>query len=152
VKCSCCGQDRDPGTIAQLQCHDDIGVCRDCLGWLAGQVGLIDVTPTLPVVDMSAAVAFYEAAGFEVHVYEGGGFAFVRHDGQSVFDLGEEPAMEPMSNRAGCYLVVANPDEWHARLSALSYPVSAVSDQDHLMREFTLTDPSGNGLRFGRPT
>ena len=36
---------------------------------------------------MDESVEFYEAAGFDVHVYEGGGFAFVRHDDESVFDL-----------------------------------------------------------------
>jgi len=38
------------------------------------------VTPTLPAIDMDASVEFYEAAGFEVRVYEGGGFAFVTYD------------------------------------------------------------------------
>ena len=35
------------------------------LGWLIGQIG-VRSTPTLPVVDMVNAVAFYERAGFGV--------------------------------------------------------------------------------------
>ena len=111
------------------------------------QSGAVDVTPTLPVIDIDASVEFYEAAGFEVRVYEGGGFAFVTYDDRSVFDLGVESA----ASGAGAYLVVPDPDEWHARLEGRGLPVSEVADQDHGMREFTLTDPSGNRLRFGRP-
>lgn len=95
---------------------------------------------------MVASVEFYEAAGFEVEVYEGGGFAFVTYDDRSVFDLGLESA----ASGAGAYLVVADPDQWHGRLKGRGLPVSEVADHDHGMREFTLTDPSGNRLRFGR--
>ncbi|HWJ63714.1 MAG TPA: VOC family protein [Acidimicrobiales bacterium] len=104
------------------------------------------MTPTLPVLDMGAAVEFYETAGFEVRVYDGDGFAFVSYDGNSVFDLGLEPA----AAGAGAYLVVADPDGWHALLATRGLEVSEVADHDHGMREFTLTDPFGNRLRFGR--
>ena len=124
-------------------------VCRGCIGWLRDQTGMLDVTPTLPVVDMDQSVAFYEAAGFDVRVHEGGGFAFVRQDDESVFDLGLEPEMDPATNKAGCYVIVPVPDEWHALFTDLRYPVTELRDEDYGMREFTLTDPSGNHLRFG---
>jgi uncharacterized glyoxalase superfamily protein PhnB len=127
-----------------------VQVCRECIGWLGEQTGRLDVTPTLPVVDMVESVAFYEAAGFHVHVYEGGGFAFVHHDEQSVFDLGTEPDMDPATNRSGCYVIVPVVDEWHTSLSELGYPVTPLEDEVYGMREFTLTDPSGNHLRFGQ--
>ena len=135
--------------MAALRCRDDVRVCRWCISWLGDQVGVLDVTPTLPVIEMDRSVAFYEAAGFDVEVYEGGGFAFVRHDDQSVFDLGLEPDIDPATNKAGCYVIVAVPDEWHALFTELDYPVSDLRDEDYGMREFTLTDPSGNHLRFG---
>src|ERR1700760_3008167 len=100
--CSCCGEDREDGEVVALRCHPEVKVCRDCVGWLSEQSGRLDVTPTLPVLDMDLAVAYYEAAGFDVHVYEGGGFAFVHHEGQSVFDLGTEADMDPATNHAGC--------------------------------------------------
>ena len=48
-----------------LRCHSDARVCRVCIGWLRGQAGGLDVTPTLPVWDLDEAVNFYEALGFE---------------------------------------------------------------------------------------
>src|SRR5215211_3428108 len=86
MKCSCCGEERDSATMAALQCHDDVTVCRTCIGWLRGKAGGLISTPTLPVADMNEAVAFYEAARFDVRRYDDA-FAFVSHDDESVFDL-----------------------------------------------------------------
>ena len=110
----------------------------------------------LPVVDVSDAVEFYERAGFAVRVWSDGdgtpgGYAFVEHDGQSVFDLGLAP-IDPDRNGAGCYLVVANPDEWHGRMANAGMPVGPIEDQDYGMRDFTLTGPSGNRIRIGHTT
>ena len=131
--------------------HDrpDIHICRECIGSLRERSGLLDVTPILPTVDVGAAVAFYEAAGFETHAYEGGGFAFVQFAGASVFDLGFAEDLDPAANRTGCFIIVPDADEWHARLAALGYDVSDVLTAPWGMREFSLTDPSGNHLRFG---
>lgn len=113
-------------------------------------------TPTLPVVDLGEAVAFYERAGFGVRRYhddqgdDGGGFAFVEFDGQSVFDLDVAPEIDPTSNRAGCYLITDNAEAWHARMTGAGLPITALADQPWGMREFTLTDPSGNTVRIGR--
>ena len=110
---------------------------------------MLDVTPTLPVMDMNESVRFYEAAGFDVQVYEGGGFAFVRHDEESVFDLGLELDMDPATNKSGCYVIVPVPDDWHTMFTDLRYAITELRDEDYGIREFTLTDPSGNHLRFG---
>ena len=72
--------------MAALQCHDDIKVCRICVGWLLRRAGGVDVTPTLPVTDIDIAAGFYDTAGFEVRRYDDG-FAFVSLNDQSVFDL-----------------------------------------------------------------
>ena len=56
--CYCCGEDRDESTVTSLLCHDEIKVCRVCVGWLNQRAGGIDVTPTLPVADMDDAVRF----------------------------------------------------------------------------------------------
>lgn len=129
-------------------------MCRDCVEWLLGQLG-VSSTPTLPVADIAEAVAFYERAGFGVRVYDdddGGeaGFAFVDFDGQSVFDLDAAADFDPAANRAGCYLVTGDAEAWHTRMRDASLPVTPLSDQPWGMREFTLTDPSGNHVRIGR--
>ena len=141
--------------MAALPSRGDVTLCRDCVESLAARLGVTS-TPTLPVVDMAQAVAFYERAGFGVRQWfetDGapGGFAFVDFDGQSVFDLGVEP-IDPDRNGAGCYLNVADPDAWHQRLVAAGLPVGPINDQDYGMRDFTLTDPSGNRIRIGRST
>ena len=146
MTCSCCGEPRNAAELTALRCHPEVQVCHGCIGWLVETSGSIDVTPTLPVLDMETAVEFYEAAGFEVRRYEDGGFAFVSFDDRSAFDLGLEPA----AAGAGAYLIVADPDGWHARLAGKGLPVSHLADHDYGMREFTLTDPFGNRLRFGR--
>jgi len=151
MECSCCGEDRDPARVAALLCHDDIQICRECAGWLMRRAGGVDVTPTLPVADMNAAAGFYENVGFEVRRYDDG-FAFVSLDDQSVFDLDLIETIDPGTNGGGCYIITDDVDPWHDRLVAAGLPVSAVEDQPWHMREFTLTDPSGNHIRIGRPT
>lgn len=137
--------------MASLLCHDDIKLCRPCLSWLMQRAGGIDVTPTLPVVNMAEAVEFCEAAGFDVEQYDGG-FAFVHRNDQSVFDLDLAANMDPSANRAGCYIITPDVDEWHAHLSAGGLTVSAIEDMPWGMHEFTVTDPSGNNIRIGRNT
>jgi uncharacterized glyoxalase superfamily protein PhnB len=110
---------------------------------------MVDVTPSLPVANMPEAVSFYEAAGFEVRTYDDG-FAFVRYSDSSVFDLDLIADFDPATNHAGCYLIVDDPDAWHARLTAACLSVSPIQDEPWGMLEFTLTDPSGNRLRIGR--
>jgi hypothetical protein len=63
-----------------------------------------------------AAVTFDERAGFDVRIYEGGAFAFVEYDDESVFDLDalEHVSLDP--NGAGCYMIVPRVAEWHIRL------------------------------------
>lgn len=80
----------------------------------------------------------------------GARFAFVDFDGQSVFDLDAAADLDCSANRAGCYLIATDADAWHARMTSAGLPVSPIADQPWGMREFTLTDPSGNHVRIGR--
>jgi hypothetical protein len=151
MECYCCGQERDDSMVTALQCHAEIKVCRVCVGWLNSRVGGIDVTPTLPVADMDEAVRFCEAAGFDVERYDDG-FAFVHLNDQSVFDLDFVAGMDPGTNHAGCYIIIADVDDWHGRLVAAGLPVTLVEDTPWGMHEFTLTGPSGSNIRIGRNT
>jgi uncharacterized glyoxalase superfamily protein PhnB len=117
---------------------------------LRSRLGVVDSTPILPVVEMDAAVAFYESAGFDVQQYEGGGYTFVRVDDESVFDLSTvERGLDPATNNAACYLIVEDVEAWHRRLADLGVSVTSLEDKPWGMREFAVTDPSGNRLRFG---
>lgn len=153
MSCSCCGEDR---LTATLRSRDDVALCRECVEWLLGRLGVTS-TPTLPVVDVRVAAAFYERAGFGVRIYrddngdEGEGFAFVEYEGQSVFDLDAAGDLDPQRNRSGCYLIASDADAWHARMLGAGLPVTAIEDQPWGMREFALTDPSGNRIRIGQP-
>jgi uncharacterized glyoxalase superfamily protein PhnB len=149
MECFCCGVDRD--LVVPLQCHDEVKVCKVCIGWLRSQAGIVDSTPILPVIDMTASIEFYELAGFDVRRYEGGDYAFVSYDDESVFDLdAAEPTLDVAVNKAGCYLITAEAEQWHERLAGLGLAVTEPEDMPWGMREFTLTDPNGNRVRVGR--
>jgi catechol 2,3-dioxygenase-like lactoylglutathione lyase family enzyme len=152
VECACCGEERAAEHVAALSCHDDIKLCRVCLGWLRARAGVPDSTPTLPVTDIDRSRAFYESAGFDVREYEGGGFAFVEYEDESVFDLDLCSRITPETNGAGCYLIVRGVDEWHAQMSDAGLDVTPIEDQPWGMHEYTLTDPDGNHIRIGRTT
>lgn len=101
---------------------------------------------------MDAAIAFYEKVGFDVRRYEGGDYSFVTVDDESVFDLDQvDKPLDAATNSAACYLIVSNVDEWYERFTNLALVVTPLKDKPWEMREFTLTDPSGNSLRFGSP-
>jgi predicted enzyme related to lactoylglutathione lyase len=128
-----------------------MAICRSCIGWLNEQSGGLAVTPTLPVVDLGEAIAFYESIGFEMQTHgNGDGFAFAHYEGQSTFDL-DRTDVEPGSNCAGCYIVTQDVDAWHERVVAAGISATDVADMEWGMREFSLRDPSGNNIRIGRP-
>jgi hypothetical protein len=101
---------------------------------------------------MDESATFYRAAGFEVHRYvdgtDNGGHAFVHFNEESVFDLG----LQGSASGAACYIDVPDPDLWYRKLGELDYQVTEIKNEAWGMREFTLTDPSGNRLRFGHST
>ena len=134
---------------AALLCHDEISLCRICLGWLMTRAGGVDVTPTLPVRDMNEATRFCEAAGFDVEHYSDD-FAFVHFGDRSVFDLDRVADLDPATNHAGCYIITEETDDWHARFVEAGLAVTAIEDMPWNMHEFTVTDPSGNHIRIGR--
>ena len=98
---------------------------------------------------MDEAVLFYEVAGFTVNRYDDG-FVFVQLNDQSVFDLDLVPGLNSDDNHAGCYIIVDDVDGWHRRLHSGGLNVTALDDMPWHMREFRLTDPSGNNIRIGR--
>ena len=100
----------------------------------------------LPVAQMSDSIAFYRRLGFDVHSYDPN-YAFVINAGVEVFHL---RVVDDLSdNAAAVFLHVLDADDWHARWTATGVAVEPVEDAPWGMREFSVTDPSGNLLRLG---
>ena len=59
------------------------------------------------------------------------------------------PDLDVTGHHAGCYVHVGDVDQQHAECVAADLPVTEVKDEPWGMREFRLTDPSGNVLRVG---
>ncbi len=104
-------------------------------------------TPVLPVVELESAVSFYRNLGFEVTVYDEG-YAWVLQGGHELFHL-RLCSFEPSANAASCYLHVEDADAWHRTWADEDSSVGLIEDQPWGMREFSLTDPSGNLIRVG---
>lgn len=106
------------------------------------------VNPVLPVSDMDRAIAFYRRLGFVVNAYDAG-YAWVKNCGWEIVHL----AAADGDNSAGAYVHVEDADAWHVALGALA-PEGAIGDlavQPWGKREFPVTDPDGNVIRFGSP-
>ncbi|GLZ44715.1 hypothetical protein Acsp06_09000 [Actinomycetospora sp. NBRC 106375] len=106
--------------------------------------------PILPARDMAEVVEFWSRVPhLTVDEYAGGGYAFVRHQGAEVIHLGHFPDVDPSTNRAGCYLHVTAVDDLRREFVHAGVPASEVVDEPWGMREFRVTDPSGNLVRLG---
>ena len=149
--CTCCGESPVTGELASLSCHPEVVVCRSCVHWLAGQFGdgpAGAATPILQVHDMSEALTFWKATGFDVEPYDEN-YVFVSRNGE-LLHLAADPTLDPTRNSAACYIHARNVDELHTTWKAVGLPVSDIADQPWGMREFSVKDPSGNLVRVGR--
>lgn len=108
------------------------------------------LTPILHVPDVAAAVAWYEALGFEVldldprdaearwaHLAYGAGRVMFR----------AAPASGPAS--ADLYIRIPAVDALHDALPGAVEVVSGPKDMAYGMRELTLRDPNGFAVTFG---
>lgn len=109
----------------------------------------IVVKPILPVASMDPALAFYRQLGFDVRSYDSG-YAWVLDGGEEIFHLREVAGLDAELNASSCYLHVGDADKWHAAWVAAGVSVGTIADQPWSMREFMITDPSGNLIRVGQ--
>ena len=106
--------------------------------------------PILPVHDIGKAVTFWSRLpSLTVDEYEDGGYAFVLHGEAEVAHLALFPDLDVTGNHAGCYVHLPDIDQRYAECLDADLPVSDLRDEPWGMREFRLTDPSGNVLRIG---
>jgi catechol 2,3-dioxygenase-like lactoylglutathione lyase family enzyme len=101
------------------------------------------------VRDLRRSLAFYRALGFAV-LREEGSFAVLTWDGHRLFldqnsALPEAPATPVMNIR----VMVPEVDLAWQRINALGlHVVAPIADRPYGLRDFTIADPDGFGVRF----
>lgn len=101
------------------------------------------------VRELARSVAFYQALGFDV-VRQSNGFAVLRWDRALLF-LDEQADLPPLSGheRANVRVMVPDVDAMWRRVASIDAVVSAeIADRSYGLRDFTVRDPDGFGVRF----
>lgn len=101
------------------------------------------------VRDLERSLAFYTAFGFAL-VRRTGGFAVLSWDGHMLF-LDEQPQLLELEGRerANVRVMVADVDALWRRAHTLGAFISAaIGDRSYGLRDFTVRDPDGFGVRF----
>jgi catechol 2,3-dioxygenase-like lactoylglutathione lyase family enzyme len=93
-------------------------------------------------------VDFYRSLGFEV-LGRTDGFGTVAWEEHELF-LDERPHHEPPpSPQANVRVMVPDVDAWWRRATGMGARVLApVADREYGLRDFTIADPDGFGIRF----
>jgi catechol 2,3-dioxygenase-like lactoylglutathione lyase family enzyme len=104
------------------------------------------------VRNLNRAVEFYQGLGFEI-LSRKHGFATITWEGHRLF-LDERPHFEPpASSQANVRVMVADVDTWWCRAKEMGARVLApLADRDYGLRDFTIADPDGFGIRFATRT
>lgn len=101
------------------------------------------------VRDIAASTAFYTSFGFEV-VGDKGTFVAMVWEGHKIF-LDERSDLPPVADlpQANVRVMVPDVDEHWRRAQDLGARVVApIEDRDYGLRDFTIADPDGFGVRF----
>ena len=102
------------------------------------------------VRDIERSKAFYSAFGFAIE-HDRGSFVVLSWEDHELYldlrnDLGEPPGTPPVNIR----IMVPDVDRYWALAQMLEAPVFApIADRPYGLRDFTVLDPDGVGLRFG---
>lgn len=103
----------------------------------------------ISVRDLDRSLALYTALGFTLDRRDGG-FAVLRWGDRRLF-LGEVPDLPPMSGpaRANVRIITDDVEKVWALARSLALPVEqSIGDRYYGLRDFTVLDPDGFGLRF----
>jgi len=95
------------------------------------------------------SITFYEQLGFDL-AEDRGTFVVLTWERHELF-LDQRPDLPdaPVFPRANVRVMVADVDEFWRRAQALGAEVLApIGDRDYGLRDFTIMDPDGFGLRF----
>jgi len=112
-----------------------------------------DPTPQLVVEvyvrDLERSLVFYQAVGFEI-VRRTGPLAVVSWAGHVLF-LDEQSQLPDLAGRERANVRVMVPDVdaiWQRVLSMRAAVSAPIGDRSYGLRDFTVRDPDGFGLRF----
>lgn len=170
--CGCCGRQLPKSEVVELGNTPGVFICVGCALWAARRAGPTAALrqlrfalarrltrsstgpgsaraaiPILPSTDLDRTAAFYTAAGFA---------ETERHDGylllhNSGVELHFSHESEPTPGQ--CFVHVADAVKlWKQLCDRGIAGVGEVAEQDYGLREFVLTDPDSNRVRFGSPT
>jgi catechol 2,3-dioxygenase-like lactoylglutathione lyase family enzyme len=100
------------------------------------------------VRSLDRAIDFYRALGFQL-LGRKGGFATITWEEHRLF-LDEHPRYEPpAAPQANVRVMVPDVDAWWRRATRIGARVLApIADRYYGLRDFTIADPDGFGIRF----
>lgn len=104
------------------------------------------------VQELDRSLAFYTALGFKLERRDGD-FAALRFEEREFF-LDQRSDLAPLSGpaRANVRILTNDVDAVWAAVQALGLPVERpIGDRYYGLRDFTVLDPDGFGLRFAGP-
>lgn len=107
------------------------------------------LVPEILVRDIRRAVAFYQALGFEV-IGDRGDFVALAWEGHRLF-LDERPDLPPPPDVPMANVRVMVPDVdrcWRLAGELGARVIAPIADRAYGLRDFTVADPDGFGVRF----
>jgi catechol 2,3-dioxygenase-like lactoylglutathione lyase family enzyme len=158
VECVCCSSLVD--WHVRLRSHPDQPICHNCLDGLnaqrQGQLQLISDSwlvagfePIFKVTDVSAAVAWFTNAGFQVSSHDDM-YAFAHRDRDLTIHLAQTTEDEA-AGRGSLYIHCQDADRVAEEWRQAGIDVVGPRDEDSGKREGFASDPDGNVIRFGSP-
>ncbi len=102
------------------------------------------------VRDIHRSTAFYRRLGFKL-IEDKGDFVGLAWEGHRLF-LDERPEQAPPTGgpRANVRIMVPDVDRYWALAKELeAIIVNPIADREYGIRDFTISDPDGFGVRFG---
>jgi catechol 2,3-dioxygenase-like lactoylglutathione lyase family enzyme len=102
------------------------------------------------VRDAKRSKSFYEQLGFQI-AEDRGTFVVLTWEGHELF-LDERPDLPELRTlpQANIRVMVADVDTYWGRALAMGAAVlSSIADREYGLRDFTILDPDGFGIRFG---
>ena len=102
------------------------------------------------VRDIGRSTEFYRCLGFEL-LRDDGGFVELTWEGHHLYlDERDGLADTPHFPQANVRVMVPNVDDyWNLAREMGARVISPIADRDYGLRDFTIADPDGFGVRFG---